>query len=133
MHRTNKQKQHPNPKQIPNQPPNKTTTKPHHPNQPRKTNPTNHHQQIRPKHTNKKPQTNPTNNTPKPPKQYSTAHLIFTKITNHYHLNQILTKTFNPTTTKDILSIAWYLTSEANALNDPDNCSNTTKTPKDPP
>jgi len=137
MHRTNTQ-QHPNPQQIPHNPPNQTKTKPHHPNQPRKTNPTNHHQQIRHKHKNNTPNKttpNPTNNTNQHqnhPNNIYRPHLSFNKITNHHHLNQILTKTFNPTTTKDILSLSWYLASKGNALSDSDSWLQYYQTPAIP-
>jgi len=56
--------------------------------------------------------------------------LIFNKITNKYNLTQHLEKAFNPTTTKNILSLAWYLTSEGNTLSDSDSWLQYYKNPR---
>jgi hypothetical protein len=46
--------------------------------------------------------------------------LVFGAITKRYHIGSILEKSFGESITKDILSLAWYLASEGNALSDSD-------------
>jgi transposase len=46
--------------------------------------------------------------------------LVFGAITKRYHINSILEKSFGERIMKDILSLAWYLASEGNALSDSD-------------
>lgn len=46
--------------------------------------------------------------------------LVFGAITKRYHISSILEKSFGERIMKDILSLAWYLASEGNALSDSD-------------
>jgi hypothetical protein len=46
--------------------------------------------------------------------------LVFGAITKRYRIGSILEKSFGEKTMKDILSLAWYLASEGNALSDSD-------------
>jgi transposase len=46
--------------------------------------------------------------------------LVFGAITKRYHIDSILGKSFGERIMKDILSLAWYLASEGNALSDSD-------------
>jgi transposase len=46
--------------------------------------------------------------------------LVFGTITKRYHISSILEKSFGERIMKDILSLAWYLASEGNALSDSD-------------
>jgi hypothetical protein len=46
--------------------------------------------------------------------------LVFGAITKRFHIGSILEKSFGEEIMKDILSLAWYLASEGNALSDSD-------------
>ena len=46
--------------------------------------------------------------------------LVFAEITKRYRIDSLLGKSFNETVKKDLLSLAWYITSEGNALSDSD-------------